>query len=252
MNMERHSTAIIRIEIPASDLELSFIKPEDNDLNEKSLRSIHKAWTSSAGIDNNGAVWVSLDQLHIILRTQKHIAKYYVANEIGREYKREINEKLYIKGSEVIKLLDRIIQNAGSTLREGYARYSENMFLTIRDSEKAQLKRAKRYEFIKSYRDEMRRIRIGRFNIENCELTNEFLVDTYNDFSHIRSVSIDLELADKIWNGLVVNRPIHKIITQFYINDQEQLLALCKDQCWNTHWYDKFTNELNRYHNNEY
>ena len=248
MNMGRNSSAIVRIEIPASDLELSFIKPEDNYLNERWLTSIHQAWTSSAGIDNNGAVWISIDKLHIILRTKKDTVKYLVASEINSQCKREINGKIYIKGSEVIKLLNRIIQNAGSLKREEYARYSENMYLRIRDSKDAQLQRAKRYEFIKEYRDEMRRIRIAAFDLEYCELTNEPLMDKHNDFSHIRSVSFDLELADKIWNGLVVNRPIHKIINQHSINDEEQLLDLCQHQCWNADWYDKFKHELKLYY----
>lgn len=246
MNMEKNNSPIIHIKIPASDLELSFIN--DSDLNESRLISIHNAWTSSAGIDNNGAVWISTDKLHIILRTQKDTAKYYLDNEIERKYKKVINGKFYVKGSEVLKLLNRIIQNAGSMNREGYARYSENMYLRINNSKDAQLERARRYERIRQYRDEMRRIRIAEFNIEFCELTNEELIENNNDFSHIRSVSIDLELADKIWNGLVINRPIHKIITETSINDEDQLLELCMDQGWNTNWYDSFINELNNYY----
>ncbi|MBD2269508.1 hypothetical protein H6F62_12215 [Anabaena sp. FACHB-1391] len=246
--MERNSSAIVPIQIPASDLELSFIKPEDNYLNERWLKSIHQAWTSSAGIDNNGAVWISIDKLHIILRVQKNTVDYLVDREINSQCKRKINGKTYIKGSEVIKSLNRIIQNAGSIKREGYARYSENMYLRIRDSEDAQLQRAKRYEFIKEYRDEMRRIRIAAFDLEYCELTNEPLMDKHNDFSHIRSVSVDLELADKIWNGLVVNRQIHKIITEHFINDEAQLLDLCKDKEWSKNWYDHFNHELKLYY----
>lgn len=245
MSMERNSSEIF-IQIPASDLELSFIKPEDNYLNEKSLMSIHKAWTSSAVIDNNGAVWILQDNLHIILRTPD--AKYLVDNEIETKYKKIVNRKNYIKGSEVIKLLDRIIQNAGSIKKEEYARYSENMYLRIRDSKDAKLQRAKRYEFIKEYRDEMRRIRIAELDIKYCELTKEPLMDKNNDFSHIRKVSFDLELADKIWNGLVINRPIHKIINKYSINNEEDLLKLCQEQGWNTNWYGNFINKLNNYY----
>ena len=41
-----------------------------------------------------------------------------------------------------------------------------------------------------------------------------------------------------MWNGLIVNKDTHFIITQEGVNDEEELYKLCYEKGWNTDWYE--------------
>lgn len=244
MIMESSSSAIVVIQIPASHLELDFTKLSNRNLHEPTLKGIHNAWTESAGIDEYGAVWVNSTKLSTILRTSPDIARYHLDKSIKSEYKRKIDDKIYVKGTEICRLIDSVIQSAGSISREKYAVYSESMYQRIRDSKEAQLIRAEKYERIATYRSELRRTRIAKLSLTTDELTGDELGKRCQ-FSHIRSVGAYLELADKLWNGLVITNSTHKIITEHGVNDEEELLNLCYEKGWKTEWYNQFLMDLN-------
>lgn len=246
--METNNSAIVKIQIPATELELKLVFPQDTCLTERTLTSIHNAWTASAAIDQYGSVWVAASRLHTILRTTKSNARYYLDYEVASEHKKTIDEEIYIAGTEIARLLDKRIQNAGSISKEEYTRFSEDYYGKIRDSKEARLIRAARYERMSTYRGELKRIRVAQMSIKYDELTNDSL--KHSQFSHIRSFAIHYELADKIWNGLVVNRPTHQIITSAEVNDEDQLLQLCRQYNWNTNWYDTFMEKLEEYYSN--
>lgn len=246
--METNNSAIVKIQIPATELELELVFPKNTYLAKNTLTSIHNAWTASAAIDQHGSVWVAASRMHTILRTTKSNARYYLEYEVGSEHKKTIDGETYIAGTEIGCLLDNIIQNAGSISREEYTRFSEDYYGRIRNSKEAKIIRAERYERMSTYRGELKRIRIAQMSINYDELTNDSLQQS--QFSHIRSFAIHYQLADKIWNGLVVNRTTHKIITSAEINDEDQLLQLCRKYNWNTNWYDTFIINLKEYHSN--
>lgn len=246
--METNNSAIVKIQIPATELELELVFPKNIYLAQNTLTSIHNAWTASAAIDQYGSVWVAASRLHTILRTKKTNARYYLDYEVASEQKKTIDGEIYIAGTEIARLLDKRIQNAGSISKEEYTRFSEDYYGRIRDSKEARLIRAERYERMSTYRGELRRIRISQMSINYDELTNDSLQQSH--FSHIRSFAIHYELGDKIWNGLVVNRPTHQIITSADVNDEDQLLQLCRRYNWNTNWYDTFIRNLEDYYSN--
>lgn len=248
MTTEENTSALVLVRIPASDLELDFTIPSDAGLYTQTLKSIYTAWTSSAIIDQRGAVWVRTSKLHTILRTTRVLARYYL-DIIADEHKVKVRGEMYVKGSEVCRLIDNAVQSSSSLRREGYARYSDYLYREIRDSDKARLVRAEYYEYIRRYRSELKRTRIARFDVTTDELTGLPLYKTGTQFSHIRSVGAYLDMADKIWNGLVVNQQTHKIITNNDVNDEDQLLNLCIEYGWNTDWYSEFLNSLNSYRN---
>lgn len=243
MTTESNGSKIVLVHIPASDLELDFTIQDNTILNSRTLRSIHAAWTSSAIIDQRGAVWVRTSKLHTILRTTQDLARYYL-DRITEEHKVKVMGETYVKGSELCRLIDGIIQSSSSLKREGYAGYSEYLYREIRDSDKVRLVRAEYYEHVRRYRSELKRIRIAHLGIKKDELTGLPLKKTGTQFSHIRSVAAYLDLADKIWNGLVVNLKTHGAITNNNVNDEAQLLILCTENGWKTDWYSKFMGNL--------
>ena len=170
MSVGKSNSEIVLIQVPASNLELDFRKSSDTSLNESTLKSIHNAWTASAGIDGYGAVWVAASKLHTILRTSPGVARYYLDRSVKNECKRKIDGETYVKGTEICHLIDNIIQSSGSITRERYAGYSESVYRRIRDSKDAQLIRAEKYERIARYRSELKRTRIAQLYLKSDEL----------------------------------------------------------------------------------
>jgi hypothetical protein len=254
MNTESNDSKIIVIKIPASDLKLDFTTLSDDfkkscsaELYESTQKSIYKAWTETAGIDKNGSVWIAVSKLHIILRIKPNTVRYYLDKYVKKKYKIEIEGKVYVKGTEVCRLIDQNIQSSKTARKEHYLRFSEKIYHEIRDSDKALNQRNERREHINNYRNELKRTRISKFCIVNDELTSQPLITKEHDFSHIRSVALYLDLADKIWNGLVINKQTHKIITQRDIYDEDGLRKLCIEKGWETNWYSAFIEKINEH-----
>ena len=234
------SSELVPFRYSALDLKIDFEEVDySSGLQLKPLKTVFNAWQRGGMIDSIGQIWVSQSELHNILRTNTGNANYFVL-QISDKYKIEISGKIYIKGSEVVRLLDSIIQSAGSIRRENYARYSEEIYKFIRDNPAVQIIRAEYYETIQGLKKKLKQKRIKKLKLEEDELTNLSLKKNGSDFSHIRSAQIYLDLADKYWNGLVVNQETHQIITQENINDEDELYKLCNENGWNTRWYSDF------------
>ena len=234
---------IVPFRYTASDLKIEFEElPKDN-LNLTATRTIYNAWDKGAKIDKFGRIWVNQKELHIILRTTKANVRD-IGLGILPEYKTQEGEETYIKGSEICRLLNDVIENNGQTiLRRNYARFSEQLYRIIRDSEQAELLRCKYWETVNTVKKKLKQTRIKRLKIERDELTNCPLQNN-SEFSHIRKASIHVVIADQYWNGLIVNKNTHEIITQREINDEDQLLELCHEKNWNTEWFSVFCESL--------
>jgi hypothetical protein len=79
--------------------------------------------------------------------------------------------------------------------------------------------------------------------IAQDELTQVPLLPS-SEFAHIRSCSIYPNLATSYWNGLIVNKDTHQIVTKNDINDERQLLELCQERGWNTRWHQRYLAEI--------
>jgi hypothetical protein len=233
---------LIIVHSSAKELGINFPAPASG-LDLPTAKSIYNAWMNTAIIDNYGMVWVLPNSLAQILRTSKPNAKHIV-DKIGRQYKSKGIGGTYLHYAEVNKRLSEIILLAGSIKRESYAEYSESIGMAIRNSAKAKFQRAQTYESLKDAKKKLRQQRVSWLKIGCDELTGTPLT-ACSQFSHIRSCAIYPQLTICVWNGLVVNKDIHQIITDAYVNDEHELYDLCRKQEWSTKWYDDYISQLN-------
>lgn len=220
--------------------DIYYITPDTNEIeNQRVINAILNAWKKGSAVDWIGRVLVQKTCLNTILRTTKENAKYY-ASMLDKDEIVVIDGKEFIKGYEILKLLDIRLQQAKTAKQEKNLRFSQEVYRCIRDSDKARLLRAEYREGIKQVLRNLKKQRINKYNIKNDELTNELLKARTCEFSHIRSYSIYPQYADDVDNGLIVNKEIHKIITSEGIQDEEELFELCKIKDWNIKWYEKY------------
>jgi hypothetical protein len=236
--MSNQTCQIVITKFRADQLDIKF----STNLNQATAKSIYNAWKQTAILDNYGSVWLGTDKLAQILRTSKANANY-IKDNIRDEYKRHSAEGTYLNYIEVNRILGNIIQSAGSLKREQYAEFSESIGLAIRNCDKAKLLRAEMYESIRSEKRKLKSTRIRLLSIAHDELTQKPLLPSCQ-FSHIRSCAIYPNLATSYWNGLILNQNIHQIITKNEINDEHQLLELCKERGWNTRWHQPYLADI--------
>ena len=233
---------LIIVKFSAKDLDVAFPNIPD-EFDRRTARSIYNAWMETAIIDRFGMVWVLPDRLHEILRTSKPNARHIV-ERISKEYKSRGAAGTYLHYVEVNKRLCQIVMNAGTIKHERYAEFSESIGLAIRDSSKAKLQRAQSYAALNATKGKLKQMRSKLLQISRDELTGLPLLPS-SQFSHIRSCAIYPQLATYIWNGLIVNRDIHKIVTDSYVNDENELYDLCRQEGWSTIWFDKYVAQFN-------
>ena len=110
------------------------------------------------------------------------------------------------------------------------------MYEAMRDSVDAKYLRAEYANFIHEITNSsLKQKRIKSLSLKYDELTGMIFRKT--EFSHIRSVAHYPYLADQYWNGLVINKATHSIITQNSVNNEDDLLKLCELNQWDTRWY---------------
>lgn len=243
MQKSAPSCDIVITKFLATQLNVQLPEPPA-EFNHSTAVSIYNAWMQTSMVDNHGMIWVLPTRLGEILRTSKSCANAIVANT-RREHRRSSAEGTYLRYSEVNRILSDIIQSAGSLKRERYAGYSESIGRLIRDSEKAVLQRALSYEIARQSKKKLKSMRLQILAVLNDELTNKPLIKTC-EFSHIRSCAVYPQLSTTLWNGLIVNKTTHQLITDRQIYDEDRLLRLCREQNWNTKWYSAFKADLNQ------
>lgn len=227
----------------ATELNVSLPEPPV-EFNHSTAVSIYNAWMRTSMVDNHGLIWVLPNRLGEILRTSKSCAHAIVENT-RKEHRRSSAEGTYLRYSEVNRILSDIIQSAGSLKRERYAGYSESIGRMIRDSEKAVIQRTLSYDASREARKKLKATRLKTLINLVDELTNERLLRTC-EFSHIRSCAVYPRLSTAVWNGLIVNKATHSLITDRQIYDENRLLQLCREQNWNTKWYHAFKGDLSQ------
>ncbi len=236
------SRGLISVHSPAAELGIKFPELPSN-LDLATAKSIYNAWMETAIIDNYGMVWILSNRLSEILRTSKPNARYIV-DKIADRYKSRGVAGTYLNYVEVNKQLSKIITSAGSIKRENYAGFSESIGLAIRDSAIARWQRAETYASLNAAKRRLEKQRVKWLQIGHDELTGVPLLPS-SQFSHIRSCAIYPQFSVCLWNGLVINQHIHQIITDAYVNDEDELYDLCRKQEWSTKWYDDYISQLN-------
>lgn len=205
---------------------------------------IKNAWVNFTHIDDEGVIWVDIERIHSILRTNKVIAKYKLKDIEDKDILR-YGKKVYVKAYQIRNLIDSAIQIEKIGKKKEYLRYSEQIYMAIRDCDTAEIIREKYNSLMESERRKLKNKRIREYKIKNDELTGDRLEKETAEFSHIRSYAIFREVATNIENGLIVNKETHSIITKRGINDEIELYDLCIEKNWSTDWYLKYKNYFN-------
>jgi len=224
---------------PNFDLENNL----DGNLNRASAQSTLNAWTNGALVDGTGKVWINEDYLSQIWRTDKATASYFV-DGISSNDKGNFNGSTCINYSAVIYRLLEIIDSPISNQRRNYLRLSENIGQSVRDSDAAEVYRLRYNEYITGMKRELKNTRISQHGIQYDELTGAQLIRSTAEFHHIRRQSIYPSLISMIWNGLVINKSTHDLITGENITDEYDLRDLCDEMNWSTSWFDQYQMSL--------
>ena len=229
--------------IPFSVKELKFEEPVVSEkAKKKVVKEISNAWKEATIIDNKGWLWVRKDKLHSILRTTKNNINYIIM-QIPEEYKCDMGKQTYIRGCKILEIIARNIEESGVGTKGVYLETSKRYYDSIALCDKAKLLRLEYDNVLKEQRKKLKKKRIKKYHIKYDELTKEELKRGC-EFSHIRSVNMYKFISDNIDNGLIINKETHAIITSQGINDEEELLELCKELKWNTQWYDEYIKDL--------
>lgn len=243
--------ALVTDTIPGESLGLEYVEYKAG-LARGTLRAIFNAWVAASVIDRRGAVWVKASRLHTILRTKKEQARYL----IGQVAKNDMVEmshtdwtgrtkslETWVRGTKVCQWVDQSIQRPSRPRTSHYLRYSEMLYRIVRDCPAAMSQRAEFLEEFEYTRRHLKRKRVKRLKLKTDELTGEPL-ERGAEFAHVRAVSMYFELADRDWNGVVVNPVTHKLITQANVLDEHCMVQICRKKKWHTGWRDEFVREL--------
>lgn len=223
--------------------DISFEEPIPNEnAKSKVVTEISNAWKNATYIDNKGWLWVRKDKLHSILRTNKANAEFMLM-QLPDEYIMNIVSDVYVRGYKVLEIIARTMEENGVGTKGIYLETSKNYYDSINLCDKVKLIRLQYDNCIKEERKKLKNKRRKKYQIFYDELTNDPLKRGC-EFSHIRSVAMYKHISDNIDNGLVVNKDTHIKITSMGINDEEELLRLCKKEGWNTIWYYKYVCDL--------
>ncbi len=243
--------SLIDYRIQGEDLGLEFLEGQGG-LAKGTLKGIFNAWIAASVIDQRGALWVKASQLHTILRTKKDKARHLLGGA-GKRDKVQITRKGWLGGEKVLETLVRStkvcewvnqsIQSPAASRTADYLKYSEAVYRKVRDCKDAKLLRAEFREQLKSTQKNLKKQRVKRLKIKHDELTGASLERSAN-FAHIRAACVYFEMADKDWNGLVINAETHLVLTKEGILDEGELLEICKKKKWKTDWHDTFKREL--------
>lgn len=209
------------------------------------MTEISNAWKNTSIIDYKGWIWVKKDKLHSILRTTKNNIEY-IFMQIPDECKTTFGNETYVRGYEVLKLIAKGIEENGTGTKGVYLETSKQYYDAINTCDKAKLLRLENEIQLKEQRKSLKKKRIKAYNIKLDELTKEPLKVRTAEFSHIRSVALHKVISNSIDNGLIVNKETHNIITSHNINDECELLNLCKQMNWTIDWYDVFIQNLSK------
>ena len=244
-------SALIQFTLQGEALGLEFLESQGG-LAQGTLRGIFNAWVAAAVIDERGAVWVRASKLHTILRTKKDKARYLLGSTNRRDKvqitqtrllgKKKVIETL-VRSTKVCEWVNEFIQAPLALRTADYLRYSEAVYRKVRDCPEAKLLRTEFQQQIANARKSLKKQRQKRLRLKHDELTGEALSKGAN-FAHIRAACMYFEIADKDWNGVVVNVETHLVLTQEGALDESDLLRICEKKKWQTGWHDAFKQEL--------
>lgn len=224
--------------------KINFNMPKKaEELNKITVKKINNALCSGF-VDTRGIVWFDCNKLHTILRVKTKKDATFLLETIDDKYKVNYNNVTYVIWSKLVSIIaDRIEHNP----KNQYLQLVFNMLDEINNSNDVKILQFKAKEVQSKNIKKLKKTRIKQFKIIRDELTNEKLNKTTAEFSHIRSVNMFPLLSEFVWNGLIVNKKTHSIITAESINNEDELYSLCYNKGWNIKWYNEYKQNLKLY-----
>lgn len=244
-------SSLIHHKLKGEDLGLEFLEGQAG-LAQGTLKGIFNAWVAASVIDQRGAVWVKASALHTVLRTRKDKARYLLGSVSKRDKVQMTDVKLFggekvletlVRSTKVCEWVNQSIQSPTGSRTTDYLKYSEAVYRLVRDSKDARLLRAEFREQLESTQKGLKKQRVKRLKLKHDELTGAPLKRNAN-FAHIRAACVYFEMADKDWNGLVINAETHFMLTKEGILDESELFQICEKKKWKTDWHTPFKREL--------
>lgn len=218
-----------------------------NNLSKAGCTRITNAWQKGTIVDQKtGVVWVRQDKLASILCTDTKIARFIFGGADTKDKEtRMIEEDGELKSIEclsvahVSKELTKLILTPSKMTQRARGQFSYDHLTAILNSPEIGEIIAIHLEYVNSKQDYLKKARIKRFNLTADELTGELFHTSSqrSHFSHIRGKRTCVRLAIDIHNGLVVNDETHGIITKAGVEDEHELLEICKRYSWDISWY---------------
>lgn len=233
------STSLVVIKKEIKNLNIPLPKLAAS-LNHRSSVSILNA--ANAGfIDNNGIIWIKSETAHTLIRTNTKNNAKYLLETIEDNFKCTINNTDYVRW---VKLAYIIMKRKEENPSNKYLPLVLDILKEIEETSDVKLARTEAEIVRKNTIKTLKSTRIKMFKIKKDELTNEHLNKRTAQFSHIRSVAMFPEVSTYLWNGLIINKSTHDIITSLCVNDEEELFSLCITNSWNINWYKEFKKNL--------
>lgn len=192
--------------------------------------------------DSRGLIWINCSTLHTVLRVKTKVDARYLLETIDKKYKTTYEGEEYVLWSSIISIVEK---RREENPKNRYLSLVMDILNEINECDEIQLLRLKAKNLKEQRVKKLKNKRIRSYKLKDDELTNDPLDKKKAEFSHIRSVAMFPELAEMMWNGLIVNKDTHLIITQVGVNDEEELYKLCYEKGWNTAWYKTYKEKLN-------
>ena len=192
--------------------------------------------------DSRGLIWINCSTLHTVLRVKTKVDARYLLETIDKKYKTTYEGEEYVLWSSIISIVEK---RREENPKNRYLSLVMDILNEINECDEIQLLRLKAKNLMEQRVKKLKNKRIRSYKLKDDELTNDPLDKKKAEFSHIRSVAMFPELAEMLWNGLIVNKDTHLIITQVGVNDEEELYKLCYEKGWNTAWYKTYKEKLN-------
>ena len=211
------------------------------ELDKRTIKSISNA-VGNGIVDSKGFIWFDCSTLHTILRVKTKNDAAYILEKIDNKYKVDYNSRTYVRWSSLLWIVGKRIEE---NPKNEYLKLILSILDEISNSNDVKVLQDKAKELREKNIKKLKKQRIKELKIVKDELTNEKLDKKSAEFSHIRSVTMYPEFSEFIWNGLIVNKKTHNIITSETVNDEEQLYSLCFRLGWNIQWYDKYKEIIN-------
>ncbi|HDR9163782.1 TPA: hypothetical protein QDB28_004188 [Burkholderia vietnamiensis] len=208
-------------------------------LNLGAARRTFNAWESGALTDATGQVWVDEQHLDAIWRTDKATVSFFVGGILPHD-RANFSGRRCVKYSAVCYRLNEILQGPITNKRREYLRLSEIIGMHARDASQAEVLRLRNTESVNDAKRRLKADRIRVYGLQFDELTGQLLDIVSCEFHHIRRQSGHSDLIGMIWNGLIVNRSTHNLITSSQISDEIQLHDFCVRMSWSTDWYERY------------